>query len=382
MLEEEVPRPETLVHVVLPYQADDAAQRERSATALERTAARGSAVRAFIDAIDNVRYPLLHLMGLEGRWQDVQQVVAAMGDYGITILRHVVGSVLGPIARAHGNSDLAWRLVRETWPGGPATELGSVEIYHTLPQQRLAVELSLDEGDLVAARAWLEAHERWLDWSGAVLGISEGKRLWAQYEWAQRNAQRARQYAEQALEYASKPRQPLARMAALRLLAELDTATRRYDAAEAHLEDALALTDACATPYERALTLLAQVELRLAIGEVAAVPGLLDEARAICDCLHAAPALARVDALAAELSTRRRTTNTYPARLTEREVEVLGLLARGLSNKEIGVLLHLSPRTVGRHVSKAYRKVGVHRRAEATAFALKHGLANEPQRGE
>lgn len=371
-----------LVYVVLPYQADDVAERERSADELRRTAVRGSAVRAFVDAIDNARYPLLHLMALEGRWQAARQVVEAMGDYGIPILRHVVSSVLGPIARAQGDADLAWRLVRETWPGGPDTEPGSVEIYHTLPQQRLAVELSLDEGDLVAARAWLEAHDRWLAWSGAMLGISEGRVLWARYERASGDAPRARRHAEQALKHASEPRQPLAMLAARRLLGELDWAAGRYSAAEAHLDAALALADACATPYERALTLLAKAELRLAIGEVAAVLGLLDEARAICDPLCAAPALARTDALAAELSTRRRTSTSYPAGLTEREAEVLGLLARGLSNKEIAALLYLSPRTVGRHVAKAYRKVGVHRRAEATVFALRHGLANEARRRE
>jgi DNA-binding NarL/FixJ family response regulator len=56
---------------------------------------------------------------------------------------------------------------------------------------------------------------------------------------------------------------------------------------------------------------------------------------------------------------------------------VLGLLAQGLSDKEIAALLHLSPRTVGRHVEKAYRKVGAHRRAEAAGFAIRHGLVRE-----
>lgn len=371
-----------LVYLILPYQADDAVERERSATALRRTAARGSAVRAFVDAIDNVRYPLLHLMAIEGRWQEAHQVVEAMGDYGIPILRHVVSSVLGPIARAQGDAGLAWRLVRETWPGGSTMEPGSVEIYHTLPQQLLAVELSLDEGNLSAARAWLEAHDQWLAWSKAVLGLSEGRVLWARYEWASGNAQRARWNAEQALKHASEPRQPLAMLAALRLLGELDVAAHRYDAAKAYLDDALALADACATPYERALTLLAQAELQLAVNEVTTVSDLLDEAHVICSCLCATPALKRADTLADELSKRRRAATPCPAGLTKREAEVLGLLAQGFSNKEIAAVLYLSPRTVGRHVAKAYRKIGVHRRAEATAYALRHGLVHKEHRSE
>jgi DNA-binding CsgD family transcriptional regulator len=63
-----------------------------------------------------------------------------------------------------------------------------------------------------------------------------------------------------------------------------------------------------------------------------------------------------------------------PARLTQREAEVLGLLAQGLSNKEIAAILSLSDRTVERHVTGLYRKIGVERRTEATAFALRYGL--------
>ena len=54
--------------------------------------------------------------------------------------------------------------------------------------------------------------------------------------------------------------------------------------------------------------------------------------------------------------------------------QVLGLLAQGLSNKEMAGLLRLSHRTVERHVTSLYRKLDVSRRSEATAFALRHGL--------
>jgi DNA-binding NarL/FixJ family response regulator len=60
--------------------------------------------------------------------------------------------------------------------------------------------------------------------------------------------------------------------------------------------------------------------------------------------------------------------------LTRREVEVLGLLAQGLSNKEIAGVMWLSYRTVERHVTSLYRKIGVARRSEATAFALRKGV--------
>ncbi|HWM16423.1 MAG TPA: LuxR C-terminal-related transcriptional regulator [Microbacterium sp.] len=61
--------------------------------------------------------------------------------------------------------------------------------------------------------------------------------------------------------------------------------------------------------------------------------------------------------------------------LTRREIETLGLLAQGLSNKEIAGLMWLSDRTVERHITSLYRKIGVARRSEATAYALRHGFA-------
>ncbi len=61
--------------------------------------------------------------------------------------------------------------------------------------------------------------------------------------------------------------------------------------------------------------------------------------------------------------------------LSHRETEVLQLLARGHSNRRIAAALHLSPRTVQRHVANLYPKLGAHCRAEATVYALRHGLA-------
>lgn len=66
----------------------------------------------------------------------------------------------------------------------------------------------------------------------------------------------------------------------------------------------------------------------------------------------------------------------YPDGLTEREAEVLRLLASGLSSKEIGEALVLSVRTVERHIANLYTKTGTHGRAQATAYALAHGLAD------
>jgi HD-GYP domain-containing protein (c-di-GMP phosphodiesterase class II) len=66
-----------------------------------------------------------------------------------------------------------------------------------------------------------------------------------------------------------------------------------------------------------------------------------------------------------------------PAGLTAREVEVLQLLARGLSNKAIAARLVISPKTVSNHVEHIYAKIGASSRAAAGLFAVQHGLLPE-----
>jgi HD-GYP domain-containing protein (c-di-GMP phosphodiesterase class II) len=64
----------------------------------------------------------------------------------------------------------------------------------------------------------------------------------------------------------------------------------------------------------------------------------------------------------------------WPSGLTNREVEVLRLLVRGLSNKEIAERLVISRKTAGSHIEHIYTKIGVSNRAQASLFAVKHGL--------
>jgi predicted ATPase/DNA-binding CsgD family transcriptional regulator len=65
---------------------------------------------------------------------------------------------------------------------------------------------------------------------------------------------------------------------------------------------------------------------------------------------------------------------TYPARLSAREAEVLRLVATGLTNAEVAKELFLSSRTVEWYLGSIYRKLGFHSRTEATRFAVEHGL--------
>ena len=128
-------------------------------------------------------------------------------------------------------------------------------------------------------------------------------------------------------------------------------------------------------PYEHAVELAesGQVEPTL-------------EALAVLDRLGAKPAAAIVRSRLRGLGVTRLPrrpqpgTLTNPGGLTDRQLEILGLVATGLSNTEIADRLVVSPRTVDHHVAAILQKLGVHTRRDAAAWAA--GLQSKPSHGE
>jgi DNA-binding CsgD family transcriptional regulator len=100
---------------------------------------------------------------------------------------------------------------------------------------------------------------------------------------------------------------------------------------------------------------------------------LLEEAAATAQQLGIHGLGKRASALLGELSAP--APAAWPAGLTGREVEVLRLIAAGRSNRAIAQALFISPNTVLHHVSNIFAKTGVANRAEAAAYATRHGLA-------
>ena len=86
---------------------------------------------------------------------------------------------------------------------------------------------------------------------------------------------------------------------------------------------------------------------------------------------------AAVDAVLAAAGHRLPRRREAMAGLTAREVEVLVLLARGLSNKQIAERLVITPKTAGNHVEHIYAKIDASSRAAAAMFAVQHGLLPE-----
>jgi two-component system response regulator DevR len=102
-------------------------------------------------------------------------------------------------------------------------------------------------------------------------------------------------------------------------------------------------------------------------------------AREVCNAVRTAASGALVldEAISRRLTHHWRAGASAQTALTAREREVLGLIARGLSNKQIASQLRLGLRTVESHVSNLLAKLGLTTRTEAALYAVSHGLGQE-----
>ncbi len=165
-----------------------------------------------------------------------------------------------------------------------------------------------------------------------------------------------------------------------RVLGEMETLLGSWSQAHAHLSVAEELARREGIVPELAWTLVAQGKLALAQGGRGSVTrartlfkqalglfeelGVLGEAQALREHLEHLPGRS---------STRK--ARPLPAGLSEREVEVLRLIAAGKTNRQIAGELILSERTVANHLAHIFNKTGTDNRAAAAAFAIRHGLS-------
>jgi predicted ATPase len=165
--------------------------------------------------------------------------------------------------------------------------------------------------------------------------------------------------------------------AASRYLGMLAATMSHWEEAQRHFEDALAMngrmeakTWLAHTQYGYANMLLARARPR----DHAKALSLLQEALSISRALGMRALEERVVALQEQCGPQSRSRHQYPCGLSEREVEVLGLLAAGKSNREIADILCISINTVANHVRNILTKTNTANRTEAAAFAIHHGL--------
>ena len=163
------------------------------------------------------------------------------------------------------------------------------------------------------------------------------------------------------------------------VLGLLSVTLGRLDQAIAHFEDSLEFCrnagyrpNLAWTCYDYAGAL----SQRNGSGDRKRAIALLDESLAISTELGMPPLMERVNAKLKEFEAQPAVTATYPDGLTQREVEVLRLLALGRNNREVAEELVISLRTVAHHVTSILTKTGAANRTEAAAYAARQGLVS------
>jgi DNA-binding CsgD family transcriptional regulator len=143
------------------------------------------------------------------------------------------------------------------------------------------------------------------------------------------------------------------------------------DRAREHLEDAIALFERCGARYDAA-------KARLTLAKILNRSGRTDRARreagAALDAFRSLGALKDAEAAEMILEGDRGVPSTGRSTLTARQVEILKLVAEGLSDREIAASLIMSEHTVHRHVANILQRLNLSTRAAAVGYASREGL--------
>lgn len=242
--------------------------------------------------------------------------------------------------------------------------------------------LAGDDGNHLQARNWLEAADRCQAQRGVGPVHAHVRLGWAHHFRSTGDPHRALDEVKSAIAHAESVHDLYCVIRSRRLLAELEVMTGWETEAAAHFGTSRELAERCRFPYEAALTDLASGRL---LPRQAGGRQRLESARSVFDRLGARPMVAACDGALAALNSPGTTAGSacgvpvergLPDRLSGREVEVIRLVAQGLTDRETAARLFISPRTVDGHPRNIYAKLNISNRAALVAYAARKGLLN------
>lgn len=303
-----------------------------------------------------------HALLQAGEWESADaELDTVLRDGRSRPLTAAMGLVLrSTLRRLQGHLDEAAELLDEA-----GREPYRRAVRHLVVESRAALELA--RGDAVAAADLAERYLRMVSPSDVIERVGALETL-VRARLAEGDTGRAQGALEELVRAASRVPTPGVRGAAL--LAEgLVTAADRPEVAVERLLDATDLLDGAGLVHDAAAARVALAGALRSAGRADAARREAQQAVAEAERLGAAPL---VDAGRRVLAPLRTGARVGPDELTPRETEVLRLAAAGLANAEIAEKLVLSVRTVERHLSNVYLKVGATGPA-ARALAIAHG---------
>ncbi|SSC24451.1 LuxR family transcriptional regulator, partial [Klenkia terrae] len=308
------------------------------------------------DTAAHVRVAGLHVAiarGEDGLTEQVEQAEAVAQRMGRASLLLSAGSAgvelagwRGDAAAAVAVTERTVRRVREVWPLDFLVAVRLVALcVGTVADAAAAARAT---GDAATADRWVQTGERLAelaDEAQAVFAEHVGPVLWEGRAWALRlDAERGRLHG----------RVDPAAWAAV---------VAAFDGRDVH---------------ERARSRAREAEALLAAGDREAALDAARDAHAVAQQLGARPLRARVEALARrgrlDLGLPGVRVADPAAVFTPREAEVLALVARGMTNRQVGAALYISEKTASVHLSRVLAKLGASGRTEAVAIAAERGL--------
>ncbi|MGH3366714.1 MAG: LuxR C-terminal-related transcriptional regulator [Nocardioidaceae bacterium] len=295
------------------------------------------------------------ILQLHGAWLDAMQAARRATErfsepegqpgLGDALFRQAeLHRLRGELAHAEDAYRLAGRWGRETQPGLALLRVAQGEVSAGLAGIRRAVD---------------EVHGR-MQRPGLLVGYVE-----VALEAGDLPAARA---AADELSATAGDGTPLLRALAAHATAAVQLAEHEYPEALAKARLAWSLWRDLEVPYEAARARVLVGLACRALQDEDAAQMELDAARWVFQQLLAALDVARVDALSGRVSAR------SDSGLTRREIDVLRLVAAGKTNRAIATELFLSEKTIARHVSNIFAKLGLSSRSAATAYAYQHQL--------
>ncbi len=321
------------------------------------------------------RFGLLPSLFVDGAWDEVLELATSQARPGM-VFPYLALTMAARIAHARGDTAAVRRHIQDGLPDGVETEPGAIPAAWAIILFTLGAALAVESKELEDARIWTNALKRWLDWTETVPGRAEHQLLLGHIHLIEGALDQAREAGEEALRLATQPEQPLAIVGALRFLARVDLREARAVTAAERLTQALELVERCGSPYERAQTLLVQAEFLAATGMLDEAEAALAEVVYTIGALKTTPLQRYIDRInEALVQAGDGTLGAEPeAILTDRETEVLRLVADGMTDIEVGEQLFISHRTVGHHLRSIYGKLEVNSRAAAVSTALRQKL--------